>query len=532
MAKAVDEGLRARDTGALLLWTGAVVVAGAGIAALGILRHRAMTRIRVDAAYRTVQVVTRHITRSGSALSRQVSAGELSHLQAGDIGRIAQTLTVTGPGVGAVIAYAAIAVLLLRISVVLALVILLGVPVLALTVGPLLGKLHGAEGRYRQEQGDLTALAGDMVTGLSVLNGIGGKQMFAARYRERSQALVPLGYRVAAITSWVQAITACLPVVFLAVVTWISARMAAGGDITVGQLVAVYGYVSALMAPVSFLIEGADDLPRGLVSARRVVDILSLGAPHDGRRTHTEPPRVPSGLHDPESSLTVAPGKVTALAGARPEESRAVAERLAGYRASTAAWGDTLLSDWNLDALRRHIVLADNDAYLFAGSLRSVVSGSAEHSDDALLRALDAAAATDIVAALPDGLDSRLDDQARNVSGGQRQRLRLARALIADPSVLLLIEPTSALDAHTEATVAARVAEHRRGATTFVVSTSPLVLGRADEVAYLVDGKVRATGTHRELLARQPGYASLVFRGTVGADDAMGAAQHREGESR
>ncbi|MEU1128303.1 ABC transporter ATP-binding protein [Streptomyces sp. NPDC005900] len=532
LSKTIDEGLKKRDTGTLLLWIGVVVVTGAGIAVLGILRHRTMTRIRVDAAYRTVQVVTRHVTRLGSTLPRQVSAGELTHLQAGDISRIAQTLTITGPGVGAVIAYAATAVLLVQISAVIAAVVLLGVPALALTIGPLLGKLHGAETRYRENQGALTSLAGDMVAGLSVLNGIGGKRLFAGRYRERSQALVPLGYRVAAITSWVQALTACLPMVFLAVVTWISARMAASGTMTVGELVAVYGYVAALLVPVSSLIEGADDLPRGLVSARRVIDILALEPAPEEYRTRLDPPAAPGVLHDPVSGLMVAPGKVTALVGVRPDEPRAVVDRLAGYTESEASWGDVKLSDWDRTALRRHVLLADNDAYMFPGRLRSVVSGSTDPSEEDIRRALHAAVAEDIVEALPDGLDAHLENQARNVSGGQRQRLQLTRALLADPAVLLLVEPTSALDAHTEATVAARVAAHREGRTTLVVSTSPLVLGQADEVAYLVNGKVQATGTHGELLADQPEYAALVFRGSTETPDEAAVAQPVEGQSR
>lgn len=101
----------------------------------------------------------------------------------------------------------------------------------------------------------------DVVTGLHVLNGVGGKPVLARRYRERSQALLADGYRVASLTSWVQALGACLPVLFLALVTWIAARMAADGAITVGDLVAVYGYVAALLAPVTFFVEGADDLP-------------------------------------------------------------------------------------------------------------------------------------------------------------------------------------------------------------------------------------------------------------------------------
>lgn len=124
------------------------------------------------------------------------------------------------------------------------------------------------------------------------------------------------------------------------------------------------------------------------------------------------------------------------------------------------------------------------------------------------------AVADDIVQGLPDGLDSAIDAQGRNLSGGQRQRVRLVRALVADPEVLLAVEPTSALDAHTEARVAERLGAARRGRTTVVTTTSPLVLDRADTVLHLVEGKVSATGSHRDLLEREPGYRALVARDT------------------
>jgi ABC-type multidrug transport system fused ATPase/permease subunit len=537
VSRAIDSGLRAGDRGQLVLWVSVILVVGAAVAVLGILRHRTMTLVRIDAAYRTVQVVVRHVTHLGAALPGKVSAGELTHLQAGDIGRIAQTLTLTGPGVGAVLAYGAAAVLLFRISVLPALVVLLGVPLLAVTVGPLLGKLHGAEGTYRQKQGELTAQAVDMATGLSVLNGIGGKPMFARRYRERSRALLADGYRVASLTSWVQSLGACLPVLFLALVTWISARMAAAGTITVGELVAVYGYVAALLAPVTFFIEGADDLPRGLVSARRVTDILALRPDVEDDGAPAPRPDGPADLHDPESGLVVPAGSTTALVSARPDEARAVVDRLGRYTDSAATWGGVPLTAVELAEVRRHILVADNDSHLFGGTVRAALRVRDPRSKEEIRQALRIAAAEDVVESLPDGLASRLDDRALNVSGGQRQRLRLARALLADPEVLLLVEPTSALDAHTEATVAARITAARRGRTTLVVSTSPLLLDRASRVSYLVDGRVVATGTHGSLLAEQPGYRALVFRGadapvrTAGTDPVR-AAGTQEGAGR
>ncbi|WP_159058225.1 ATP-binding cassette domain-containing protein, partial [Streptomyces europaeiscabiei] len=129
--------------------------------------------------------------------------------------------------------------------------------------------------------------------------------------------------------------------------------------------------------------------------------------------------------------------------------------------------------------------------------------------------------AEDIVQGLPDGLGSAIDARGRNLSGGQRQRVRLARALVADPEILLAVEPTSALDAHTEARVAQRLRAAREGRTTLVTTTSPLVLDHADTVLHLVDGKVAAAGTHRELLAGEPGYRALVAR-DAGEEDGPG----------
>jgi len=204
--------------------------------------------------------------------------------------------------------------------------------------------------------------------------------------------------------------------------------------------------------------------------------------------------------------MTVHSGLLTALAAATPEEAVMVADRLGRYRDGAATLDGVPLRELDRATVRELILVADNDARLFTGPLRETLGG---RDDSGRRAALHTADAGDVV---PDGLDVRVAERGREFSGGQQQRLRLARALLADPPVLILVEPTSAVDAHTEARIAARLRDARAGRTTLVVTTSPLVLDRADEVAYVEDGRVRAVGTHRGLLADEPAYAALVTR--------------------
>ncbi|MFE3887135.1 ABC transporter ATP-binding protein [Streptomyces lydicus] len=527
LSRAIDDGLAPGRMPVLLGWVAVLLGVGAVNAWMAVMRHRTMTRIRMDATFRTVRAVMAQTVRLGAALPHRVTAGEVVTIGIGDVAVISQTLTMTGPGVGGVLAYAVVAVLLLTVSPLLAAVVLLGVPVLAVLVGPLLGRLQGAQTRYRERQSGLAARLTDLVGGLRVLNGLGGKAVFAGHYRHASRALRGEGYRVGAVTSWVQALGLGLPTLFLAAVTWPAARMAAEGTLTAGELVAVYGYAAALVVPVSFFIEGGYGLARGLVAARRVVRFLALepdgarrvaeaGAARDvpgqGDPGRDDAPGLASVLRDPVSGVEVVPGLLTALASARPAESAAVVDRLGGFADPAATWGAVRLDEIAARQLRDRILVADNEADLFAGTLREVVGGRRDRDREEIDRAVRTALAEDIVRGLPDGLDAAVEAQGRNLSGGQRQRLRLVRALLADPEVLLAVEPTSAVDAHTEAGIATRLHAARAGRTTVVTSTSPLLLDRADRVYFLVDGTVAAVGSHRELLGGQPGYRRLVSR--------------------
>ncbi|GIE10641.1 ABC transporter [Paractinoplanes ferrugineus] len=501
LARAIDRGLHGRSTTALLEWAALVLVVGVASAGLSIMRHRSMTKLRLAVALKTADLVMTHATRLGSALPRRVTAGEVVTIGISDVWTIGRAMNVGGVGVASVLAIVVTSLLLFSTSHMLAVVVLIGVPLLAVAVGPLLGRTQRAGRQYREKQGELNARLVDVLGGLKILNGLGGKDTHRRRYDLESSRLREQGYRVGGPSSWIGALGEGLPVVFIGVVIWLAARLAADGGITVGQLVAVYGYTAVLAIPVNVLIFCGFDVTHGVVAARRVTEFLRIPLDDPAGRPA---PTGPAVLHDPESGVVVEPGRLTALVGA----SAAVIDRLGRYGPTTATWGGIPLAEIAQPEIRSRILVAQADADLFAGPLRAVVAGPAEPDDQAVEAAIATSAAAD-VATSP---DRPVDWGGRNLSGGQRQRLRLARAVYADPELLLAVEPTSAVDAHTEAAIAERLAHARAGRGTVVTTTSPVLLDRADTVHYLVDGRVAATGTHRSLLAAEPGYRALVDR--------------------
>ncbi|MGN9811358.1 ABC transporter ATP-binding protein [Micromonospora sp. BQ11] len=525
VARAIDDGLRVSDRRALSWWVAAILVAGVGLAYLGILRHRTMTFVREDASARSAAVLLRQLSRIGAVLPRKLAAGEVATVGGADVTHTSAVLTMTGPGVGAVLAYTFVAVVLWSVSPLLALIVLLGVPATVMVVGPLLRRLERVESVYRQQQGVLTTRAGDIVAGLRVLAGVGGRGLFARRYADRSQKLLAEGYRVGAVNSWIEALAIVVPGLFLAAVVWLAARMAAAGDITIGQMVAVYGYVAVLIVPVWFLLEGAYQVIRGRVAARRIVALLNLtpddaASPLQAGGVEARPaPDHSADLHDPATGLTVPAGRLLAVAADDPAEAVALADRLGRFVASEVAWGGVPLAGVALDEVRARILVADHDSYLFAGTLREILHTRAGIGEADIRAALSTASAEDVVDALSDGLATPIGTRARTLSGGQRQRIRLARALLAEPDVLVLIDPTSAVDAHTEARIAQRLRAARAGRTTIVLTTSPLLLGCADTVAHLREGRIAGTGTHVELLDQDPSYRALVSRRSDSGDD-------------
>jgi ABC-type multidrug transport system fused ATPase/permease subunit len=390
------------------------------------------------------------------------------------------------------------------------------VPVLVVTLGGVIKPLQARQREQREEVGRLTALGADTAAGLRVLRGIGGERAFFDRYRDRSERVRLSGVRVATPQSTLDAAQVLLPGIFIVIVTWVGARFVLSGTIDAGDLVAFYGYAAFLVIPLRTAGEAVDKVTRALVGARRMVDVLEVeplvSEPDDPQPVPAET-RVP--LRDLSSGVTVEPALLTCLVSAVPTETAAIAARLGRVAPGDGVvLGEQPLETLPLEDVRRLIVVSEPDPVLFSGELRRQLDpwGRAG-SDESIHRALAVANAGDVMEGVPDGLDTVIDERGRSFSGGQRQRLVLARALVADPEILVLVEPTSAVDAHTEARIARDLRAARRERTTVIVTTSPLVLDKADRVVLVTDGRVVAEGTHRELLRARDDYRDTVTRG-------------------
>lgn len=532
------------------LWLGCLLLAGLGLVQVGanVWGHRLEVENWLRAAFASSQQVGHHVTRTGDAITDELPTGEVVATVATDALRMGEVYAILPRLVGGIAAYLTLGALLLRTSVPLGLLVLLGLPVVVAVLSLLVPPLQRRQAAQREATGRLTTLGADTVSGLRILRGIGGEDVFTDRYRAQSQEVRAAGVRVSQTQSLLDALQTLLPGLFLAVVVWAGARLALAGDITPGQLVSFYGFAAFLTQPLWTASEAIRVVTRAVVGARKIIRVLSVpAAGSDDPATPATAPGPGETLVDEASGVVVRPGRITALVGADPDETARIALRLGrlgparreadeggadpGTDATTPGrepadaplsrvrWGRTLLHELALRDVRGRVVVAESTPHLFTGTLADELDVRGGADREALLAAMAVADAGDVLDSVPGGLDGAVEEKGRSLSGGQRQRVALARALLTGAEVLVLVEPTSAVDAHTEARIARRLADVRRGSTTVVVTASPLVLDVVDEVALVAGGRVVATGTHRDLVTARDA-TGAAYRAVVSRTDA------------
>ncbi|MFC9843196.1 ABC transporter transmembrane domain-containing protein [Streptomyces sp. NPDC060223] len=515
----------------LALTGGVMVLCGVGIALGETMLHRAAVTNWIMAAARVQQLLARKTAQLGSALTRRVAAGEVVAVSTGDVEKIGWFVEAVSRFTAAALTVVLVCVGLVVYQPALGVLVAVGVPVLALAVLPLLPRATRRADFQREKAGRATELASDTVAGLRVLRGIGGEELFLDRYRRASQEVRHAAVRSARMWSLISAIQVLLPGLLLITVIWHGVGLARDGRITVGELVTVYSAVMLLSYPLRHFEEIAMAYSFSRPSAKRAARVLALERAMDSAGSRSA--EVPAGdLYDPATGLLAPAGRLTAVVCGDPDAAGLLAERLGGHpgvEGTSALLGGVPLDELPLDSARTAVLVQDKDPVLLSGSLRELLdvpsSGAVSAAD-----ALAAAQCGDVLDALGEGsldaedpMDAHVTERGRSLSGGQRQRLALARSLITDPEVLVLDEPTSAVDSHTEARIADGVRALRTGRTTVVFTSSPLLLDHADRVVLVHEGSVAAVGVHRELLHSEPRYRAVVTRETDEEAPAGGA---------
>jgi putative ABC transport system ATP-binding protein len=503
----IDQAVAGGSAGTLVFWLAVLAVLFAALSTSYRLGARFGERAAERAAHDLRLDVGRRVLHPGGGAEAGNLAGELVSIGTSDAKRVGQVNGVLPFGVAGLAGLLVSAVVLLTMSIPLGLLVLLGTPPM-LYLAHLIGKPLERRSEAEQERSAFASgIATDLVAGLRVLKGVGAERAAVDRYRRTSQDSLRATLRAARAQAWHNGALLALTGIFIAVVALVGGNLAAAGDISVGDLVAAVGLAQYLITPFSIFSWVNGELAQGRASAGRIADVLNAPSAVDAGEATIPAPAAGhvrlSGLSRGalrDVDFEARPGELLGVVATDPAAATDLLDCLG--RAADPATGSVSVDAVDLSTVdpsrvREVVLVAAHDADLFAGTVAENF-GTGPLAQEAMT----AAAVDEVAGALPDGVATEVTERGRSLSGGQRQRVALARALAVDAPVLVLHDPTTAVDTVTEARIAAGLAELRRGRTTILVTTSPALLAATDRVVLLDDGRIAGEGSHADLAGR------------------------------
>ncbi|MFF7451458.1 MULTISPECIES: ABC transporter transmembrane domain-containing protein [unclassified Streptomyces] len=515
----VEHTMRDRGLGALGLSIGALAVIVTTVSLSWRFGMRVLQKANTSEAHRwRVRVAACGL--QPVARDVDLKSGEVLTIATEDADQTADIIEVVPLLISSLVAVLVAAVALGLADLRLGLLVIVG----TVAILSILSVLSRRIGDSTQEQQARVARAGakvaDLISGLRPLHGFGGNHAAFASYRKVSTEAKQQAVTVARVNGAYAGAALALNALLAAAVTLLAGWLAFEGRITVGELVMAVGLAQFIIEPLKLFSEMPKYVMIARASAARMALVLAappVATPGPGRPVPGGDLEIDGVRYGTlrELKFRVAAGEFVAIAAYQPRAAADLASILAlrvppdAYEGVVRLGGQDL-ADLSVEAVREHLLVNPYDGEIFAGTLRTNIDPSG--SSRTVSEAVEASMLTDVVALHREGLDHGVRDRGANLSGGQRQRLSLARALAADTDILVLHDPTTAVDAVTEQLIARKVARLRRGRTTVVLTSSPALLDVADRVLVLDDGVVTAEDTHRNLLAGDASYCLAVAR--------------------
>ena len=420
-------------------------------------------------------------------------------------------------------------ILAVRQSVELSIVLVVAMPVAAIVLGLLVSRMVPAFRLMQERIDQVNRVLREQITGIRVVRAFVREPEEAKRFADANADLTEVSLRAGRLMSSMFPTVNFLINASSVAVLWLGADFVSKGQIQVGTLVAYLSYLVQILMSVVMATFMISMIPRASVSADRIQEVLdtdpSVVPPVDpvpdviehgalefdnvGFRYSGAEHAVLTGI-----SFATAPGQTTAIVGSTGAGKTTLVNlilRLFDSTEGTVKVGGVDVHDLDPDVLWNTIGLVPQRPYLFSGTVASNLQfGKPDATEEDMWTALEVAQAADFVRAMPGGLHARIEQGGTNVSGGQRQRLSIARALIRRPDIYVFDDSFSALDLTTDAKLRAALGPYTKDAAVVIVAQRVSTIATADNILVLDDGVVIGRGTHDELIRDCPTYAEIV----------------------